>query len=1013
MSHAYGLVKRTLSQSLRMTLLSGACGLAATAVAQDVAPSDALEEVVVTGSRLAQPGLVSNSPLSVITDADIKASGNVAIEAVLNSMPQVFAAQSQQLNNTGGVATANLRGLGPTRTLVLVDGRRLMPGDPSAAAFAADLNNIPTELVERVEVVTGGASAVYGSDAVAGVVNFIMKRNFEGIRLSGQTGFANHHQHNSDAQQAIRAYALLPSQQALTAQGVSGVPAVPKNVGADGWNENASVILGTNTGDGKGNITAYLTYRHLDPVVATSRDFSACTIGTTGPGNTQHVCTGGNLGPQGAFAFRSGPAVSATNLATNPDGSRTFVPYNAATMGFSIGQYNYMQRDDSLRTAGFFGHYELNKHADLYADLMFADNQTTGALAPQGLQQGNNPAVGYYTLNCDNPLISAAQRTQICGALTSVNAAISYRLTGARQSSFAYRHTDYKYAFGSRGELGDAWKYDAYIQYGSVNQTARNYPLVSVNKAQRALNVVVGPGGVPTCQSVINGTDRNCVPLDIFSFNGPSQTAVDYVTYSNNSSGYTRQTIISGAVTGELDRYGLKSPWAATGLAVALGAEQRRDAVGNYPDSAALLGEGGAIGTPPIPRAIEVKDYFGELRVPLIEDRAFAKYLAVETGYRLSNYDTQADKVEALKFAIDYAPISDVRLRGGYNRAIRAPNMFELYAAQSFGITTAIDPCAGATPSASLADCSRTGVTAAQYGFITQCPANSCRALTGGNTNLKPEVANTTTFGFVLQPRFLPGFSATVDYYDIKVKNVVLNPAGQSISNCLNTGLAYWCGLVNRDPTTGSLAAGNGYLTATNVNAGYYQTKGIDVQTNYVADLADWNLPAWGSVSLGLTGTYLKSFVLEPQPGLGNYDCAGLYGATCNTIVRAPLPAWRHTLRTTWKTPWDFNISTAWRHISGMSLDRNESNPLLAGSYDAIDARITSRDYLDLSGDVALLDRYTVRFGVRNVFDRDPPVLDSNNLNIASPAAYGSLNTYPGLFDVLGRVFFFGVTADF
>ena len=434
-------------------------------------------------------------------------------------------------NGATGTAQISLRNLTPNRTLVLIDGKRLMPGDPAMQGgniIAPDLNNIPAALVDRVEVLTGGASSVYGSDALAGVVNFIMKKNFSGVRIDGQYGFSDHNNGNAQAQGAINSYNTAHTNAPI---------AIPGNH-LDGFTEDLSLLLGANAPDDKGNITAYATFRHLQPVTQNKRDYGSCGIATLlGPPDTT-ACLGSSNSAYGRFF---GP-----NMADNPNGTNTFVPYTGA-LAFNFGPYNYYQREDRRYTGGAFGHYEVSKAFDVYSDFMFADDSTIGAAAPSGLFNSAS-----YNISCDNPLASASQLATLCGAKAGTSAltnqTIGYRLAGVPRIT-TLTHTSYRLDVGTRGDLGHGWSYDAFLQYGRTIANEQFTGDVSIAKINNALNVGL-VNGVPTCR-VDAGA---CVPLNIFKARsaGITSAALNDILTPALKSGTTTEKIASANITGDL-----------------------------------------------------------------------------------------------------------------------------------------------------------------------------------------------------------------------------------------------------------------------------------------------------------------------------------------------------------------------------------------------------------------------------------------------------------------------------
>ncbi len=1008
---------------------AAATGAAAqTAPATPAAAPAVVQELVVTGSRIPQPNLTSVSPLTTVTSQEVRLTGTSNVESLLNNLPAAFASQSGEVSNgSNGTAQADLRNLGSSRTLVLVDGKRLMPGDPGGSVVP-DLNNIPAALVDRVDVVTGGASAVYGSDAVAGVVNFILKKNFEGVQVDYQYSFENHQQGNKDAA------GFLPAFHA----------SIPKDVGADGGKHSVSIILGASSPDDKGNVTAYATYRHTDPILQASRDYAACGIATVN--NNQHICVGSSNSAYGRFD--STPIVATpegypaktkkANLANNPDGSKTFVPYSSA-FAYNFNPLNYIQREDESYTAGFFAHYEINKMAEVYSDFMFMDDQTNAQIAPSGLFRNSGPNLASgYTINCNNPLMGTAldfhglTQAQELGCVNPVPGApggqyvnlqsIGYRFAAVPRVS-DINHTDYKVSVGLKGDLGSGWSYDAYMQLGVARLDTHITGYGSVNKIANALNAIYAPGTTnPIC---VNGGSA-CVPLDIFAAQSKniSQAAYNYVLASAFTTGETTQQIVSANITGDLAHYGIKSPWADEGVGVNFGAEYRRDFLKENFDSEQQIGDlsGGGGQALDVRGATNVKEVFAEARIPVAHNQPFVKDLTLDTGYRFSHYSLAGD-TNTYKFGLEYRPIEDVLIRASYNHAVRAPNVQDLYAPNVVGLSTYQDPCGlddTGHVAASQAACANTGLKAAQYGVTNNCPSDQCSALFGGGavTGLKPEDADTYTVGVVYQPSFLPGFSGSIDYFDIKVNNVIsagVASPSTIINSCLADAASAFCGLIHRDPVTGGLNTSQGYIAQTSANAGFIATDGIDFTANYHFGLPNWfKGESLGSLAIAFVGTWTDHLTAEPSPGGGTYDCAGLYGAACSNQFGSPVtPHFKAETRITWNTPWKLTASLNWRYLGPVTLDYLSSNPLLnnLGS-DSIEGRLHAYNYFDVAFTYKVKDGIVLRAGVNNLFDIDPPVIDANNIGISGPP-YGNGNTFPGVYDSLGRKMFVGLTANF
>ena len=999
-------IKHTRARLLASSMICGAAlsGLATQAFAQ--AAADEVAEVVVTGTRIPSPNQESVSPVQVVGAQEVTLGGRASTVDILNQLPQVtqnnaigFSPTSNPLSTPGGIATVDLRGLGQQRTLVLVDGRRLGIGDPNTGNpnSAPDINQIPSQLIQRVEVLTGGASAAYGSDAIAGVVNFIMKRDFEGVELDAQYSMYQHRQHNELVQ------GLLPARQ-ITA---------PDKTVWDGESRNISLIVGANVEDGRGNVTAYLTYHDQAPVVQSQRDFAACQLVPTAAGVP--ACAGATNSNQ--WLFSSGARFNAPGNPTQiAVVGNTFVPWdpNATTTPppfFNSHDFAYLLQDSTRYTGGFFARYELNKHVEFYSDFGFMLDKSQVQIAPTGLFQGSGRTPsGGFLVNCNNPFLSAQQR----GVLGCTPAEIA---SGAGKDLFIgrrniegggrlqyYEHQNYRIVGGARGDIVDSWKYDlnASYYYTSLYQASQNY--LSLDRLARALQVVQGPNG-PVCVS--GGT---CVPYNIFQDGGVTQAALDFLDTTGTSRGTITERIVEGTITGALGDYGVKSPWAEDGVGVAFGFHHRRDHLEYAPDAALLSGDlsgaGGA--STSIDNSIRVLEGFGEVRIPLVQDVEFIRDLTAEFAYRRSDYSTGIN-ANTWKAGGHWEPIEGLRLRGAYQRAIRAPSILELYRPQSVTNTSQVgdDPCAANSRApATLEQCLRTGITPAQYGVAPNCPSGQCAQLVGGNPNLGPETAKTFTVGFTTTPALIRGFTASVDYYNIKLEDVIGTvPQGVTLTRCLQ-GRAEFCqGIVRaaNGSIFGTTAGAGGYIVATSVNVAEATSEGIDVQLGYQLPLEDWGVDGWGSLSVNLIGSYLMKAENVPLPGDQAYDCAGLFGLQCQTVF----PKWRHTMRLNWVTPWPVTVSLAWRYIAEVKLETDTNEPTIGrGTVNPFNHTLPERSYIDLSGVWDINDNLVLRGGINNLFDQDPPLVDNRISRTGSP------NTFP-TYDVLGRKLFVGVTAKF
>jgi len=980
-----------------------------------------VQEVTITGSRIKAPNLVADSPTQSVTQEEIHQANVQAVEQLLNNLPSVTADFTAQQSSLLGSTTAsvNLRGLGSTRNLVLIDGRRIGPGDPSSVCgAAADLNFIPTPLVKSVEVLTGGAGAVYGSDAIAGVVNFHLIRDFQGAQLDFSYSAAQHSNNSSSAKDAFaNTNALVPGYP---------IPTPPKNV-FDGFIRESSGIVGANSPDGKGNVTMYADYRSTTPVESNQRDWESCPIYPTSnsAGKGVHYCAGSSTNPHDKFALKNAPGLTyggtSGTFVNNPNGTATLVPFSNAAQ-FNFGSTSYLQRQDDRAALGSYGHYEVNEHADLYAEMMYMNDSSQQQDGAGGLFA--NGVAGVQTtlaIPCSNPYIGHTANGSIPSQYTALGcstpgvstATIVYpglRFTLPRQDTVT--HDDYRALAGVRGDIDGNWTYDVSASHweSAYSQVNQNWALLpEVNAAMQ------------------NGT------LNIFQYGGDTLAQQQGVTGTEESTGNTKEDDVQINITGDLGPYGGKSPFASSPVAVAGGLEYRHDTLTLNPDANVQAGYvlGGSGKVLPISGGEMVTEEYGEIRAPIIQDKPFVQALDLNLAFRHSDFtvdnSSSAFSTNTYKINADYAPMDDFRFRGGYNRAARAPNVYELFQPNVYGNDAGYDdPCAplgNAAPSLSQAVCTnpalgKAGVTAAQYqSGILQCSANQCNNYTGGNTALKPEEADTWTWGVNITPTILPGFSASIDYWDIKVANFIGTLTGSEIVNGCYSGQSYYCQFITRDPVLGSLV-GNGKVSETNVNLDSLHNTGIDIDLEYTRKISDLGLNIGedlGALSFHLTGTYNISANTQSLDSIPTVRCAGLYGATCGN----PLPYWRHQARLTWITPWNADFSVNWRYIGGSKLDGDDpSNPAYGGPTNdcnglancgGLDSTINSYNYIDLSTSYKLWDKYTFRAGVNNLMDKDPPVL---NAAYAVPGNFigENGNTFT-MYDTMGRVIYMSFSA--
>jgi outer membrane receptor protein involved in Fe transport len=765
----------------------------------------------------------------------------------------------------------------------------------------------------------------------------------------------------------------------------------------------------------------------INPVLASSYDYTACTL------NSGATFFGARCGGSGtAFPTRFG------NFIVDPSGpGNTFRTRTAADV-YNFSPTNYLQRPDQRYGMGAFAHYEINPHFQAYADLMFMEDNSTAAIAPGGIfaQSGPGPG-GAFAINCDNPLMTATQQQQLCGAAagtaTNVNVQVARRNIEGGGRLTIFDHQEQRYVVGLKGEIAGDWNYDAFLQYGktSLNQEQDNNFLTS--RINRALIARKNAAGQIVCQSVIDGSDPACIPYNSFALGGVTPAALKYLQAPTFSGGNIIEQVANLNVVGSLPD-AIKSPWAMDRVGVSVGAEYRREHLDSQSDVPQASGDvnGNGAAKPPVNGGFDVYELYGEARVPLVQDLPFAKDITAELAYRFSDY-SNAGVTHTYKVSGDWTIVDGVRIRAGYNRAVRAPNVVELFAPSNVVLDGTVDPCAGLTPGNVLvARCaSLFGLTQAQVLAIEPDPASQYNGQVGGNPNLRPEKADTYTVGLVWSPSFLPGANLTVDYFDIKVEDYIANIGANVIINaCVLQNSASACALVHRD-SVGTIHSTSGFVTDTEVNQGALHTSGVDINASYRTGLDKFGIENMGSVSATFVGTWLDKLETTVINGQAAIDCAGFYGSTCTTLGGSnnPNPTWRHKLRVTWNTPFEYGwfgglgLSAQWRYFSSVDVDGTSSQPALHTLNVApTDKTLGSRSYLDLLATFKVKDNYSFRIGVNNVLDQDPPLAGSGGTtNPATgqlfpsncPAGACNQNVYAQMYDTLGRYIFVGLTADF
>lgn len=986
---------------LASTIFGGSVMLAAPALAQSAqqpveaqpdleetaAPEGAEGEIVVTGSRISRPNLEQSSPVAVISEEEISLVQPVSAEEFLRELPGSVPGTNPATNNgANGSATLNLRGLGTNRNLVLLNERRVVP---ATLGGVADLNVIPVALLQRVDVFTGGASTAYGADAIAGVVNFITRRNFAGVDISANYGISER---------------------------------------GDGANYRTDLTIGANFADDRGNAVIGISHTKTDPVTQGSRDIglvsrsSICTAAVIAAGTCAQQTVGVEQG--------SGAAAPAT----------IFFPFTAAVVPgqdtFAIGQTNNFNFNPlnvfqtPFERNSIFGqaHFEVSPAVTVYTEALFAHTEVDQIIAPSATFF--NP----FQLPLNNQFLTNGQRQQLCqagadadpttpgrqaptaaqcvsiiAAGTEIDAIVARRFVeaGPRRTNFT---TDtYQLVAGLRGPLTSTLDWNISGQYGQSSRRNTSSGQGLQERFQQSIR------GCPA------GSAAGCVPINIFGAAGTlSPEAFAFLNVQTNTFIDTDLTAAQAIVQGDV---GITSPFAQEPIGIAVGAEYRRyggSQRGDLPSSTpgAILGAGGAFTT--IQGNYDSKEVFAEVVLPLIE-RGFIHNLTLEAGARYSDYSTSGGNT-TYKVGGSMMPTPDIKFRGVYSRAVRAPNLGELFAPQNTVLSNrAVDPCQLALPTGNAtltalcsAQLTAVGAPTTLLGTIPAPFAGQINVTTGGNPLLDPEVAKTLTGGVVLQPRFLPGFAATVDYYRIRVSGAISAPSqADVIDACFaqTNPQAQQCQLIRRNPLTGGLsgspATTQGPILALS-NLGRIESEGFDFTVGYNRNLG------FAKGSLSFNGNHTTKSRFQATPTGIFRECAGFYSISCG----APIPKISWNARGTLSFA-ETDVSLLWRHLG-----RTRVEPQTAATAGELAGKVGSfgpanvigayrdidpRDYFDLAIQHNIGEHFRMTFLVQNLLDGDAPDVG----NTIAGTAENSGNTFPGVYDAIGRSYRVGVSLRF
>ncbi|MES2033013.1 MAG: TonB-dependent receptor [Pseudomonadota bacterium] len=969
-----------------------------------------VEAVVITGSRIATRDLVTDSVIQTVSDQDIKDVAAITVESLLNQLPGVVPSFGSANNNPGnGQALIDLRGLGSNRNVVLLDGRRMVP---NTSTLVTDANTIPVALIERVEVVTGGASAVYGADAVAGVVNFITKTNFEGVEADAQYG--------------------------ISEMGDAGEYA-------------ASLTIGGNFADDRGNAVLSIGWAQREEVGKGDRDFTAQATSTTSYFPSGTYRTAGNLPTQAAVnAVFAGYGVAANSVcytgggagfgfngdgtlyATGSSGQCAVNAGAGVATPFDIDIENFRRDPSEIATAfapDFFSfnfepfnklilpldrknfytavNYDISDSINVYARANLVTYSSSTALAPSPAPTSGNPLypgqnLFEFTIPVTNPFIPA-DLAALLASRTGDNPVLAG--TGADEE-FAYRfrtnalgprveqndRTSMQFTTGLKWDLGSEWTADAFYSWGKYEETTTQTGNLAVRKFEELLDAA--DGGASLCGDGFN-------PFGV-GFLGNGCRAYASVVAKN------RTTIESNFAQVVLTGPAFELPAGEVG--VAAGAEYRSYDYKFLPDSALQPGEvAGFNGSPPLNGYLDFYDLFGEVAIPLLKDLPYVQALDLTLGARFSDNNlTGADT--SWKAELSWQPIESLRFRGSVQKAVRSPNVAELFSAAGEDNPEVFDPCnanlesGAANPDRSPAILALCNAQAAALGLGSQAGYNQSAAqisaVTGGNPDLQPETADTYTFGAVWRPGFesslFSNFSISLDYYSIEIEDVVASSDPSVIVNrCYNLQDSAnptldannpWCQLFSRSPGSFEIVD----LQEISLNQAVLSTSGWDLSINWQTDLEAMGL--WGRLGVNVQANLVDKY--ESQTS--NADPVLDYAGTIGTLPGEYLPEFRANVNLSYDIG-DFGADLRIRYLDNAKHENDVpvDSPTATG--------VPATYYLDLATRYAINDNVEVRFNVLNLLDQQIREYDP----------FVDAQTNPSVYDVIGRRYSVGVNLRF
>jgi outer membrane receptor protein involved in Fe transport len=965
----------TIRRAVRLALASGAATTAmvgVAAVAQEA--QDASTEVgtiVVTGTRIQRADYEATSPVVTVSSELLQQSGSVQLDTFLNQLPQLVPSLSTTSNNPSanggaGQALINLRGLGVERTLVLLDGTRLMP---TYTTGQIDLNQVPSALIDNIEILTGGASSVYGSDAIAGVVNVKLKKQFEGVQ------FDAHYGETSDSDGAQNAFDL---------------------------------TMGGNFADGRGNAVLAFSYDDRDAVFQGDREFSQSSLGPDllplGSGTVpdgKYTPTATNLPSQAAidaafatYGVAAGTVTPGGNLGFNTDGTlfgftgtpnykgEQFVGFNPASYSYNFAPVNYLQLPLTRRQVAAFGTFNVAEmetaSVEAYARMIYSTYEASSQLAA-------TPVTG-LSVPVTNPNIPA----DLQGILASRPTPGDPFVFAIRTLAVGERVSDNKYDVlqGLAGLRGDfqvgerRYNWDFSGSWGQTNTTESQSGNVSRSRLQGLLDGV----DLDTCAAA---------SFNPFGLGNITQECSNAIAIRTTNVINIEQQTLSASLTGDL----FEMPAGAFQFAV--GAEYMKTDATFRPDE--FLASGVVVGfnaQPPQAGETEIKEGYVELAIPLLKDIPGIHKMGLELGYRYSDHNL-AGTYDTYKGALNWDFTETFRFRGSYNRAVRAPSIYELFLPPQENFPVAGDPCNAPQASAEVQNlCIAQGIPASVLPTFHQTNPQ-VRAIEGGNQNLDPESADTYTAGLVWQPAFAnSAFRTSIDYWQYEISDTIGTVSSDSaINRCFNDVGAnptfdpnnQWCQLFFRDATAQITDVQENFQ-----NLGKLKAKGVDLQIDYGQPISD----KWGRLSVNL----LVTNVIDWDSQEDSASPFGHFAGTITTDVGESYPEWKGVLNLGWDIG-QFGFAYQLRYIDSLTVVHNDAvgSPVV----DGLKPTVPSYTYSRITARWSPTETIDVMLGIDNVFDKDPPIFTDDD------QAGQQANTDPTLYDVLGRRYYGNVRFKF